>query len=138
MNVIAIIAAFNEADIIGPVLTHLIDQGISAYLIDNHSSDETAAIAARFTGRGVVGIECFTASPARIPERFDWRALLRRKEALASELSADWFIHHDADEFRESPWPGMRLIEAIEQVDAAGYNTIDFIWLTSARLTTRS
>jgi hypothetical protein len=126
MNVIAIIAAFNEADIIEPALNHLIEEGISAYVIDNHSSDETAAIAARFIGRGVVGIESFPKSIDRRPERFDWRELLRRKEALARELDGDWFIHHDADEFRESPWPGVRLIDAIARVDAAGYNAVDF------------
>ena len=126
MNVIAIIAAFNEADIIGPALTHLIEEGISAYVIDNHSSDETAAIAARFAGRGVIGIESFPKSSDRRPERFDWRELLRRKEALARELNGDWFIHHDADEFRESPWPGVRLVDAIARVDAAGYNAVDF------------
>jgi hypothetical protein len=45
---------------------------------------------------------------------------------LSQELDADWFIHHDADEFRESPWAGTDLRSAIRQVDALGYNAIDF------------
>ena len=126
MNVIAIIAAFNEADIIGPVITHLIEEGVSVYVIDNHSSDATAAIAAGFVGRGVIGIERFPESVDKTRDRFDWRTLLRRKEALAGELNGDWFLHQDADEFRESPWPDLHLADAIARVDAAGYNAIDF------------
>jgi len=48
---------------------------------------------------------------------------------VARELDADWFIHHDADEFRESPWPGVRLADAIARVDALGYNAVDFATL---------
>jgi hypothetical protein len=48
---------------------------------------------------------------------------------LAVDLEADWFIHHDADEFRESPRPGLTLAQAIERVDTAGYNAIDFALL---------
>ena len=40
-----------------------------------------------------------------------------------------WFIHHDADEFRESPWPHLSLNRAIQQVDALGFNAIDFAGL---------
>jgi hypothetical protein len=57
---------------------------------------------------------------------FSWGAILQRKEALARELDADWFIHHDADEFRESPWPGLTLREAIGVVDRLGFDAIDF------------
>jgi hypothetical protein len=49
-----------------------------------------------------------------------------RKAQLASELDADWFMHHDADEFRDSPWPGLSLSEGIALVDRLGYNAIDF------------
>jgi hypothetical protein len=52
--------------------------------------------------------------------------ILRRKQELAAELEADWFIHHDADEFRESPWADVSLKDAIRRVDALGYNAIDF------------
>jgi len=38
----------------------------------------------------------------------------------------DWYIHHDADEFREAPAPWSTLKEAIQAVDAEGYNAIDF------------
>lgn len=127
MNVIAIIAAYNEADIIEPVIAHLVAEGVSVYLIDNGSTDGTRSIAARCLGRGLLHLEEFPPPSDRAGDDvFRWRDLLRRKEQLAAQLDADWFIHHDADEFRESPWAGVRLAEAIARVDSAGYNAIDF------------
>ena len=128
-RVIAIIAAYNEEDIISSVIGHLAHNGIDAYLIDNHSTDDTVKEASQWLGRGLVHIERFpqSFSPGHdSPGPFDWSAILRRKEELATELSADWFIHHDADEIRESPWPGFTLKEAIRWVDKLGYNCINF------------
>ena len=127
-RVVAIISAFNEADVISPVIGHLVENGVDVYLIDNRSTDGTADAAKRWLRKGLLGIEQFPAeAPAGDgPPPFDWEAILKRKEALAKELSADWFIHHDADEFREAPWPGMKLRDAIAWVDRLGYNCIDF------------
>src|SRR5262245_43822553 len=128
-HVIAIIAAFNEEDIISSVIRHLIDNGIDVYLIDNHSTDDTVEEASQWLGRGLLQIERFPPSlpsTCETPGPFDWSGILRRKEKLATELSADWLIHHDADEFRESPWPGLTLKAAIRWVDKLGYNCINF------------
>ena len=122
LRIVAILAAFNEADIIEEVLTHLIEHGVQSYVIDNGSTDDTRRIAGALMGRGVIGIEEL-ANPASV---FCWKDILARKEALARELRADWFIHQDADEFRESPWDGVRLADAIAAVDRAGFNAIDF------------
>lgn len=121
-------SAYNEGDVISPVLSHLIDNGVEVYFLDNHSTDDTAEQAARWLGRGVIRVETFPAAPAASgePAPFDWGAILRRKEELANELDADWFIHYDADEIRESPWPGVSLADAIRWVDRLGYNSIDF------------
>jgi hypothetical protein len=125
-SVVAIIAAFNEADIIEHVIRDLVSQGIGVYFMDDHSTDETLAIAERWLGRGVVGIErlceTFKEDP---PDGFAWERILLRKAQLAQEIDANWFIHHDADEFRESPWEGVPLSEAIQRVDAHGFNAID-------------
>jgi glycosyltransferase involved in cell wall biosynthesis len=120
-TVVAIIAAYNEADIIDEVVGALLDDGIRIYFIDNASEDDTRTRVEAYRDRGVIGIERFDTGGA-----FAWEALLRRKEALGRELHADWFIHHDADEFRESPWAGVGLREAIRRVDAQGFNAIDF------------
>lgn len=119
--VLAIVSAYNEEDVVGSALDHLVAQGVSVYVIDDGSTDGTAAEAERRLGRGVVHVERRTASPT-----FDWEGLLRRKQEIAREWPAAWYIHHDADEFRESPWPGTTLAAAIAAVDAWGYNAIDF------------
>src|SRR5262249_52428867 len=89
------------------------------------STDGTAAAVEPFVGRGVIAVEPLR-SAAAAADAFDWTRILERKAALAREIDADWFIHHDADEFRESPWSGVPLRHGIARVDAAGFNAIDF------------
>src|SRR5947207_5541666 len=126
-SVVAIIAAYNEADIIDQVVSDLIHQGVQVYFMDDGSTDGTVAAVERHLGRGVLGIERL-ANPGEngAPAGFDWERILRRKTQLATELDASWFIHHDADEFRESPWSHRSLSAAIQHVDALGFNAIDF------------
>ena len=124
-RVIALISAYNEADIIEPVLEHLAANGVWSYLIDDGSTDDTVERARRWLGCGLLGIERFESADGA-GGRTSWRALLARKHALACELGADWYIHHDADEIREAPWPGMSLRDAIRWVDRIGANAIDF------------
>jgi hypothetical protein len=125
-SVVAIIAAYNEADIIGTVVGDLIQQGIEVYFLDDGSTDGTVAAVEPYLNRGVLAIERL--SPAD-SGGFDWERILRRKTQLATELDASWFIHHDADEFRESPWAQLSLKDAIRHVDALGFNAIDFAGL---------
>jgi Glycosyl transferase family 2 len=124
-RVIALISAYNEADIVEPVLEHLALNGVWSYLIDDGSTDETVARAQRWLGRGLLGVERFEHADDA-DGRTSWRALLARKRELARELGADWYIHHDADEMREAPWPGMTLRDAIRWVDRVGFNLVDF------------
>ena len=121
MRILALLATYNEERFIANCLDHLIGQGVGVYLIDNTSTDATVAIAERYLGRGVTGIE-------RLPRggTFDFKRILQRKEALAGSLDADWFLHLDADEIRLAPSRGQTLAEAIEAVDKAGYNAVNF------------
>lgn len=122
-TVVAIMTAYNEEDIIVPSLTHLINEGVGVYLIDNWSSDATYRLAQQFAGKGLVGIERF---PAKGPRRYyNWRALLNHVAELCTSLEADWFMHHDVDEVRVSPWTGVNLRDALYRVDSAGFNCID-------------
>jgi glycosyltransferase involved in cell wall biosynthesis len=129
LRIIAIIAAYNEADVIVQTVGDLIAQGVEVYLIDHASTDQTVELAARHLGRGLIHIERFpeeSGFPVEDAGRFALESQLRRKEQLSSALAADWFIHADADELRESPWLDCNLGEAIARVDALGYNAIDF------------
>src|SRR5262249_3472878 len=108
----------------------LIEQGVRVYFLDDGSTDGTVAAVQPFVGRGVIAIESLEHPGANGAARpFAWEQILRRKAQLAGELDADWFIHHDADEFRASPWAHLSLADAIRHVDALGFNAIDFAGL---------
>jgi GT2 family glycosyltransferase/glycosyltransferase involved in cell wall biosynthesis/SAM-dependent methyltransferase/Tfp pilus assembly protein PilF len=128
-QVIAIISAHNEGDVIFHVIGDLISNDINVYLIDHCSTDNTVEEAGKWLGKGLLKLERFPGDcgyPERSNQQYVWRDLLRRKEELALELGAAWYIHADADEFRESPWPGLTLAEAIRRVDLLGYTAINF------------
>src|SRR5687767_10190968 len=95
-RVVAIIAAYNEADVIGQVIADLIEQRVSVFLLDHRSTDRTVEEAARFLGRGLIGIERFpdeSGFPDEDGARFAWESLLSRKEQLAATLGFDWVMH---------------------------------------------
>jgi Glycosyl transferase family 2 len=125
-NIVAIVSAFNEEDIIAQVVADLIRQRVSVYVLDDGSTDRTAAEVEPFLGRGVVGLERFSQADVAGAGRYEWQRILERKAQLAQDLDAEWFIHHDADEFREGPWADIDLATSIERVDRFGYNAIDF------------
>lgn len=124
-RVVALLATYNEERFIAGCLEHLFQQGADAYVIDNCSTDQTVAIASRYLARGVVGIETFPRAGT-----YRWRALLERKEQLASVLDATWFMHVDADEIRLPPPCHRSLSEALAAVDAEGYNAVNFLEFT--------
>ncbi len=128
LPVTAIIAAYNEGDVIYHVIRDLVEQNIRVVLIDHHSDDNTVSEAEKWLGKGLAWIEKFPeAAGVDLPDDvYAWRYILRRKEQIAAELGPGWYIHADADEFRESPWPELSLRQGIEKVDREGYNSINF------------
>ena len=121
----ALVAVYNEADVIAESVGKLIDHGVDVYLIDNGSTHGTAERVAQRVGRGVVDIETATfLEEGR--EVYDWTSPLRRKESLSRTLGYDWYLHADADEIRYPPWPGLSLREGLDRVDAAGYQLVNF------------
>src|SRR5262245_52124805 len=123
MRVVALITVRNEELHLRRCLEHLVGQGIESCVIDNDSSDNTRRIAEDFLsrGRGVCQI-------AHLPFRnhFDLEAQCKHQEQLASQIPADWFIHHDADEIMEAPARYSTLAEGISHVNALGYSAIKF------------
>jgi glycosyltransferase involved in cell wall biosynthesis len=129
-EVVAIIQVYNEEDVFEAVLKHLTEQGIGVYVMDDWSTDETLAIAQSFVGKGVVGIEQFPFEGRS--EQFLYEPALQRKAVLAKELAtrgARWVIHYDADELRESPWPGVSLREGLLRAESEGFNAVDHMLL---------
>ncbi|MCB0258271.1 MAG: glycosyltransferase family 2 protein, partial [Calditrichaeota bacterium] len=57
MKIIALMSVYNEELYLRRCLSHLREQGIAVYLIDNGSTDRTREIAETFLGNGVIGIE---------------------------------------------------------------------------------
>jgi len=127
-NVVALISAYNEEDIIVPCLQYLIKQGLEVYLIDNWSTDSTVELASEFLGKGLLAIEKFPKD--RPPSHYVWKDILSRIEQLTKEIKADWFLFQDVDEIRTSPWPGLSLRAAILKVDREGFNSIDHTVVT--------
>jgi hypothetical protein len=128
VDVLAIIAAYNEADIIAATVGDLVAQGARVHLIDHGSTDDTVREASRHAGER---LEIERLPPA---DRFPWAELLRHKEAIAARHPGSFIIHADADELRESPWPGVGLVEGLEEVARHGYNAVDFAVLDFAPL----
>jgi hypothetical protein len=123
-KVVAIMTAYNEEDIIRNSIMKLYQQGIGVYVIDNWSVDSTGDIIDSLNKKGfLIGCEKFP--PSGPSEYYEWNQLLSRIEDLTRELDANWFIHHDVDEIRESPWKGMSLKKGIYIADLNGYNAID-------------
>jgi hypothetical protein len=127
-RVVALMSAYNEEDIIVPSLQYLIKQGLEVYLIDNWSTDSTVELASQFLGKGLLAIEKFP--PGRPSSHYVWTDILSRMEQLTEEIAADWFVFHDVDEIRSSPWPGLSLRDAILKVDREGFNCIDHTLIT--------
>lgn len=126
MRVVALLAAYNEERFIGDCLEHLIEQGVEAYLIDNNSTDRTVEIASEYLGHGLVDIETLPR-----PEGLNrLKVRLQRKDELASSIDADWFMHMDPDEIRLPPRSDQTLLEAFKEVDAKGYNVVNFVEFT--------
>jgi glycosyltransferase involved in cell wall biosynthesis len=123
-RVVAIMAAYNEVDIIVRSVEKLLAQGVEVYLIDNWSTDGTYEAVRDFLGSRLAGLERFP--PNGPGENYDLHSILLRKEEIAKTLRADWFIHSDVDEIRYGPWQGLSLRDAIYHVDQEGYNAIDY------------
>jgi hypothetical protein len=120
-RVLAIVTAFNEADIIGDTTEYLNAQGIDICLIDNHSTDWTIPVMVRKdNGNGYV-------TKGGSKDKYDWWTLLKKVENSIEHFQHDydWIIHHDCDERRTSPWIGKNYKEGLYIVDQQEYNLIN-------------
>jgi hypothetical protein len=126
---LAIMPAYNEADVIEPAIGALIAEGVDVYLLDHRSTDATVAVSERWLGRGLVRNERFpdeSGFDARNEDAMVWRDILRRVEQISDEVAADWYLFVNADEFREAPWPATTLADGLREVDELGYSAVNF------------
>ena len=118
----AILAIRNEEAYLANCLRHLVRNGIRFAIIDNGSTDSSAAIYGRHE---------FAASLVDVQELpfsgvFSLEEQLRRKMMIVDAIDTDWVIHLDADEMMHSYRENESLIEALSRLDAAGWNAVNF------------
>jgi hypothetical protein len=124
-RILAFVTTHNDEDLIIPVLSSLLKQGVDVHVIDNWSSDQTWRKLQEFQSEnpGAVRAERYPEAASREIVR---EQLLKRMEQLASEIAANWFVLVEARETPLSPWQACSLREAIFRVDQEGFNAVDF------------
>jgi hypothetical protein len=120
---LAIVATYNDRDIIVANVAKLLDDGIDVHVLDNWSTDGTFELLQGATRPGLV-VERFPADGP--PPHYEWAAILGAKERIARRHAGRWIIHHDSDEIRCSPWGGISLRHAMFVADRMGFNALDF------------
>ena len=125
MKIVAILATYNEQRFVGNCIRNLVSQGASIYLIDNQSTDATIQVALEAAGDALVGMESFPRDDV-----YPWEAILKRKEQIANQMDADWFMHVDADEIHLPPLGSPTLAHALREAEEAGYNAVNFVEFT--------
>jgi len=121
MRVVALLAVRNEELYLERSFRHLVEQGLSIAVIDNESTDRTPEIIRSLGPEVLVHHEVHPH-----PGYYDWQSILQRKEALARQIDADWFVHLDADEIPESPFPGLTLAGALRRIEEEGSTAANF------------
>jgi hypothetical protein len=107
-------------------IVDLLDQGCDVHYIDNWSSDNTHAtlqnLEKQYPSR--ISFELF---PTVKTNTYNWAEILTRKTEYASQIKADWIVHVDPDELRESPWGRqVPLRQALFVADQLSYNVVNF------------
>jgi Glycosyl transferase family 2/Methyltransferase domain len=123
---IAILAAYNEVDVVEETVEDLITQGCEVVAIDNWSNDGTWEVLQAMSARrpSVIRLERFPASGSG--QHYEWQPILIRKAEIASNFPGRWMIHTDADELRRSPFPEMTIANALAVAQRCGANRVNF------------
>jgi hypothetical protein len=122
MRIVAALAVANERPYLANCLSHLIANGIDYAVVDNDSTDGSTELLhePRFASHLV--------AYCRIPfaGAFAWREILLAQERLLAGLEADWHLLLSPDEVMHSYVRDEPLAKAIERIDRAGYDAINF------------
>ena len=122
MRIVAVLGIRNEEAYLANCLRHLMRNGIDFVIIDNGSTDGSAAIYSRREFASAL-VDVWHLSFEGV---FSLGAQVAVKTAIIESLAADWVMHLDADEEMHSRDAGERLCDAIARIDDAGWNAINF------------
>ncbi len=121
---LAVIATYNDADVIAQLARRHLASGLDLHFVDNWSTDGTyellLELAAAHAGR--VEVERWPAGGAVAEYR--WTQLLDRKAEIGSRYPGRWIVHIDSDELWRSPWPDRTLAEAFGIAQSWGANAV--------------
>jgi hypothetical protein len=123
-RIVAHLYAYDEADIVGWTVGHLLNQGCEVIVSDNWSTDGTADMLESEFGGLITVIKYPETGPT---PTVSWHAMLRCVEEIAlAEGSREgcWFLHHDADEIRRAA-TGESIREFLLRVGSRGYTAVD-------------
>jgi len=120
MKIIGLMPVYNDEDIVGEVIEHLISQGLELVVLDNGSTDKTYEICKKYLGKGILKLSQYKSS------QFQPDLIYRMLYHMALTQSPDWVIRSDSDELLESGIKNITLKDAITQADSEGYNLIQF------------
>ncbi len=125
VSVLAIVAVYNERDIIAATIKHLLDQGVDVHIIDNWSTDGSYEIVQSLASKSSgISYERF---PTKANNKYEWGKILARVTTVAKQKPQyQWIMLNDADELRWSPWQGVTLQTAFSFIDSVGYNAVDY------------
>ena len=98
---------FNKPSMIGGIFDRAADEGLSDHLIDNWSTDGTLELPARHPA-----VVTTSGSPTARPVITNG-SVWHRVEEVAATANSEWVVHHDADEWRMAPWPGVPMSDAL-------------------------
>jgi hypothetical protein len=121
VRLVLTVLARDEADIIDAQIAFHLNAGVDFVIAtDNASRDETTGVLEEYEREGCLRL---IREPAEGLRQGEW--VTRMARLAATELSADWVINSDADEFW---WPrGGSLKEALEAVPAR-YGIVQAFW----------
>jgi glycosyltransferase involved in cell wall biosynthesis len=125
MQLVAILATYNEERFVANCVRNLVAQGASIYLIDNESTDATIRHVRETAGNALLGVESFPRHGI-----YSWQPILERKEQIANRIEADWLMHVDADEIHLPPLGSPTLAHAFQEAEEAGHNVANFAEFT--------
>ena len=115
----ALMAVYNEADILQAMLRHYTRRGMMVYALDNWSTDGSFEIAENEPG---VAVQRWPAQPI---ETFEWGKMLDFFQSELEVIGADWFSLCGADHYLDT-MDGRDFLGEVERADRNDYNAISF------------